>query len=199
MSNSAEEASVPPALARLADHWGLVLAFGVVTVAVGIAVVVWPERTLVVLAVLLGIQLIIGGVFRIIGAFTSDAAGGMRALMGLLGALSALVGLLCLRAPLQSVAVIGLLLGGWWAVSGILDVFTALFLASEHRVWRMTSGAVSAVVGIFLLVNPEVSLSVLVIVVAVWLFGYGGIAILMGLRLRSQGSAPEARPEPAHA
>ena len=46
-------------------------------------------------------------------------------------------------------------------------------------------GIVSVAAGAFLLVNPELSLGALVIVVAVWLFGYGAMALVAGLRLRS--------------
>ena len=101
------------------------------------------------------------------------------------GALSIIVALLCLRAPLQTVVVIGLLIGAWWVISGLIDVFTAVMSETGEKGWRIFMGIISVAAGAFLLVNPELSLSALVIVVAVWLFGYGAIALIAGLRMRS--------------
>ena len=64
-------------IARVSRHWGWVLAFGIITIAVGIAALAWPGRTLVVVAILFGIQLIVMGIFRFANAFasTTSAAG----------------------------------------------------------------------------------------------------------------------------
>jgi uncharacterized membrane protein HdeD (DUF308 family) len=181
---------VPESLARLGDHWGLVVGYGVVTIMIGLILAVWPGETLVVLAVILSIQLMVNGIFQLINAFAAHTVdGGVRALLGLVGALSIIVALLCLRAPMQTVVVIGLLLGAWLVISGLIDVFTAVLNDSGERGWRMVMGIISVAAGAFLLVNPELSLGALVVVMAVWLFGYGAIAIVAGLRLRSLSSS----------
>ena len=59
-------------VARVGRHWGWVLAFGVITLLTGIAALAWPGRTLVVVAVLFGVQLIVMGIFRFAGALASD-------------------------------------------------------------------------------------------------------------------------------
>lgn len=182
---------MPESLSRLGDHWGLVFGYGVVTILLGLVLAVWPDETLVVLVVLLSIQLMVNGIFQLINAFAAHTVdGGVRALLGLTGALSIIVALLCLRAPLQTVVVIGLLLGAWWVVSGLIDVFTAVLNDTAEKGWRIFMGIVSVAAGAFLLVNPELSLGALVIVVAVWLFAYGAMALVAGLRLRSLRSVP---------
>ena len=45
-------------LGRLGRHWGWLFAYGLLTLIAGLAVLVWPSETLLVLAVLFGIQLI---------------------------------------------------------------------------------------------------------------------------------------------
>jgi uncharacterized membrane protein HdeD (DUF308 family) len=183
-------APVPPGLARLGDHWGLVVGYGVVTILLGLVLAIWPGETLVVVAVLLSIQLMVNGIFQLVNAFAAHTVdGGVRALLGLAGALSIIVALLCLRSPIQTVVVIGLLIGAWWVISGLIDVFTAVMSDTGDKGWRLFMGVVSVAAGAFLLVNPKLSLSALVIVVAVWLFGYGAIALVAGLRLRSLRSA----------
>jgi uncharacterized membrane protein HdeD (DUF308 family) len=181
-----QTAPVPESLARLGDHWGLVVGYGVFTIVLGVILAVWPSETIVVLAVLFSIQLMVNGIFYLVNAFAAHTVdGGVRALLGLVGALSIIVALLCLRAPMQTVLVIGLLLGAWLVISGLIDVFAALFSDYGERGWRIFMGIVSVAVGAFLLVNPKLSLGALVIVIAVWLFGYGAIAVVAGLRLRS--------------
>ena len=69
-------------------HWWWGLAFGVITVAAGICALVWPGITLLAAAVIFGVQLIIGGVYRLVAAFSSqDVSGGTRVLLALLGVL----------------------------------------------------------------------------------------------------------------
>src|SRR5216684_7810671 len=89
---------------RVGRHWGWVLAFGVVTLLVGVAALVWPGRTLIVVAVLFGIQLIVAGVFRFVAAFASDdLTGGTRVLLALLGVLSLVIGLYAVRHVLLTI------------------------------------------------------------------------------------------------
>jgi uncharacterized membrane protein HdeD (DUF308 family) len=189
-------AGVPQSLSRLVDHWGLVLTYGLVTIGFGLVLVLWPDETLKVLAVLIGIQFIITGVFRLVMAVASKSLdGGARTITGLFGALALILGLLCLRSPLQTVLVITMILGVWWLASGLIDIVGALRSSQSHRRgWDIALGVLSALAGGFLLVNPEVSLGVLVIVVAVWMFSYGFIAVVAALVLRSEEKRTSAAP-----
>ncbi len=191
--DTAPGTAVPPRLTRLADHWGLVLTFGLLTVVLGLALAVWPEATLKVLALLLAVQLIVTGVLRIVSAVASrQVDGGLRALLGLVGALGVLAGLLLLRAPLQTLTALGLLLGAWWVISGVIDLVAALVGRGERgRAANLVMGLVSLVAGAYLVLNPEITLPALVVLCCVWLFGYGGIAVIAALQLRSVArSAP---------
>jgi uncharacterized membrane protein HdeD (DUF308 family) len=66
-------------LGRLGRHWGWLFAYGLLTLIAGLAVLVWPSETLLVIAVLFGIQLIIFGIFRFVMAFAVDDLTGERA------------------------------------------------------------------------------------------------------------------------
>jgi uncharacterized membrane protein HdeD (DUF308 family) len=196
----------PTALRDLADHWGLVLAYGVVTLGLGVVLAAWPGETLLVCAVLIAIQLIFSGAVRVVMAIAMGSAEtGMRVLMGLTGALSLLVGLLCLRDPVQTVVVIGILLGAWWLISGVVDIIGAfLSPVPGRRGWDVVMGVVSILAGGFLLIDPRLSLGVLVVVICVWLFAIGLLAVATALRLRSvqrsghgPAGAPAVPPAPA--
>ena len=181
---------VPPYLRALAEHWGLVLAYGLITLGLGVVLLVWPDASLTVFAVLLAIQLLVAGVFHIVQALSTDRAdggeGAARALVGLSGGLALIVGLLILRDPLQSVVVLGMVLGAFWVISGVIDVLHALIgVERQGRSWELLAGVLSILFGGFLIVYTDVSLKVLVVLVGAWLLVVGVIATVAALRLRS--------------
>jgi uncharacterized membrane protein HdeD (DUF308 family) len=182
---------LPLGLVRLAEHWGWVLAYGLITLALGIVLVVWPHATVGVFVVLLAIQLIVAGVFRIVSALSMHQSdGGVRALVGLLGGVSLVVGLLILRDPLQTVVVLGLVLGVFWLIAGVIAIIGALVAPPPSgRGWELVSGVLSVLGGGFLLVYTDISLHVLVVFVAIWLMVAGLLAIATAVRLRSLGKA----------
>ncbi|MDF8262699.1 HdeD family acid-resistance protein [Luteipulveratus flavus] len=180
------DSPLPPGVSRVADHWAIVLAYGVGTLLVGLILLVWPDETLVVLAVLLAVHLIVTGAFRIVNAIAVDQADGtVRALLGVTGGLSLIVGLLCLRSPLQTVAILGMLVGAWWVVMGAIHVIEAVLGRRDARALTVFMGLVSIAGGAYLLVNPKLSLDALVLVISIWLLVYGALVIGAGWRLRA--------------
>jgi uncharacterized membrane protein HdeD (DUF308 family) len=114
----------------------------------------------------------------------------------LLGALSILVGLLCLREPLQTALVLGLLIGAMWVVQGIGGVVDAI--ANEHgsaRGWMIASGVLSVIGGVVVLVYPGASLVVLTWLLGVVLVAVGVVLIAQGFAARRAGAAPAAAPQ----
>ena len=178
-------------VARIGRHWGWVLAFGVITVLIGIAALVWPGRTLVVVAVLFGIQLIVMGIFRFVGAFASDdRTGGTRVLLALLGVLSLIIGLYALRHILITLLALALLLGIFWVVSGAVELFTALsHREMRSRGWTAVMGIFSILAGIVVLGYPGISLLALAVVLSVWLVVFGIMQITLAFRIRSLSAA----------
>jgi uncharacterized membrane protein HdeD (DUF308 family) len=99
---SADTDPVGDRLARLGRSPNLILLAGALSVVIGVLVLSWPGATIRVIAWLFAVQLIVVGVLQVVLAFSADSGPGGRVMFGLLGALSILVGLLCLRAPLQT-------------------------------------------------------------------------------------------------
>ena len=185
-------------LADVGRHWGWVLFFGVVTLLAGLFALFWPGRTIVVVAVLFGVQLVVAGIFRFIAALAADEeSGGARALLALLGVLSFIVGLYALRNVLVTIAALALLLGIYWIVNGAVEVFAALsHKRMQGRGWTIFMGLLSVVAGVVVLVYPGISLATLAIVLGFWLLVYGIMEIVLAFRLRSVGQEA-ARVAPA--
>jgi uncharacterized membrane protein HdeD (DUF308 family) len=178
-------------LAGLGRHWGWVLAYGIVTLAAGIAVLVWPHATLLVIAVLFGVQLIVSGIFRFVAALASDdLTGGTRVLLALLGVLSVIVGLWAVRHVLLTLLALTVFLGIYWVVNGVIEIFTALsHREMPERGWTVAMGVLSAIAGIIVLAYPGLSLLSLAIVLGIWLLIFGAMEIGVAFRIRRVGHA----------
>ena len=120
------ETGSPAPAAHSKPAYATTIVAGAVSVLVGVAVLVWPDVSVVVLAWLFGIQLIVAGILQLVAAFWRDDGVAARVLLGLAGAFSILVGLLCLRGPLQTAVLLGLLVGATWVVTGIIGIVHAI-------------------------------------------------------------------------
>jgi uncharacterized membrane protein HdeD (DUF308 family) len=178
-------------LADVGRHWGWVLTFGIVTLLAGLLTLAWPGRTIVVIAVLFGIQLVVAGIFRFVAALASDdESGATRVLLALLGVLSFIVGLYGLRHILLTIAALALLLGIFWIVNGAVEMFAALsHRGMGGRGWTIFMGLLSVVAGVVVLVYPGISLATLAVVLGFWLLVFGIMEIVLAFRLRSVGQA----------
>jgi uncharacterized membrane protein HdeD (DUF308 family) len=175
------------------------MMFGVITFLAGIAVLAWPGPTLIVVAVMFGVQLIVTGIFRFVAAFAADAlTGGTRALLAVLGALSLIIGLYAVRHVLVTLLALGLLLGIFWIINGAAELFMALsYREMAGRGWTGVMGVLSIFAGLIVLANPGISLLTLAIVLGVWLLVFG--VMETGLAVRAMSVRHRTRTHAVHA
>ncbi len=173
------------ALTVLGRSWTWILGSAVATLVPGILVLVWPDETLHVLAVLIGLYLLVAGAFRFVSAFVREDHG--ERLPGLLLAvLYVLAGVLCLRNPLQTIAALSLIVGVVWLVSGMLTLFTALGAKDlPHRGWVLGAALLAIVAGIVVLALPTESARALTRLLGLWLVLIGLVEVAVALAWRS--------------
>ncbi|MEV2210905.1 HdeD family acid-resistance protein [Streptomyces sp. NPDC050997] len=161
-------------LARLGRSWTWILGSAVATLVPGILVLVWPDETLHVMAVLVGLYLLVNGAFRFVAVFAGEGHG--ERLPGvLLAVLYVLAGVLCLRNPLQTIAALSLVVGLLWLVSGIVTLYTAIAAKDlPHRGVVLASAVLGIVAGIVVLALPTESARALTRLLGLWL-------VLLGL------------------
>ncbi|MFJ4816522.1 HdeD family acid-resistance protein [Streptomyces sp. NPDC088801] len=174
-------------LARLGRSWTWLLGSAVATLVPGVLVLVWPEATLHVLAVLIGLYLLVAGAFRFVAVFARE---GHERLPGLLLAvLYVLAGVLCLRNPLQTIAALSLITGVVWLVSGMLTLYTALAAKDlPHRGVVLGGAVLGIVAGIVVLALPAESARALTRLLGLWLvllaLGEAAVALAWRAALR---------------
>lgn len=162
------------ALGRVGRSWKWILGSALATLVPGVILLVWPDGTLHVIAVLLGLYLLAIGVFRFVDVFAREEAG--ERLPGLLLALLyVLAGVLCLRNPLQTITALSLIVGIVWLATGILTLYTALAAKSlPHRGFVLGVAVLGIVAGIVVLALPTESATALTRLLGLWL-------VLLGL------------------
>lgn len=163
-------------LEAVGRSWGWLLLLGVLTLLFGVALLVWPGKTLVVIATFLGVYLLVSGIFQIVAGFaTSGLDGGMRALAVVAGIVSVLLGLFAFRSITHSVVLLVLLIGFGWLFRGLVRMIAAIAdKTTVARGWQIAEGLLGALAGVVILVWPAPSLQVLA-----WISGI--IFVLLGL------------------
>jgi uncharacterized membrane protein HdeD (DUF308 family) len=162
----------------------LTVGAGVLSIVIGVLALLIAD-SVEVIAWLFAIQMVATGALQLVAAFAGDAGTGGRVLLGLLGALTILVGLLCLRAPLQTTVVIGLLIGATWVVGGIIGIFHAIEDGPRgDRGWRIASGLLFVFGGAVVLIYPGASLVTLVWLLGIVLLVTGVVLVAHGLFAR---------------
>jgi uncharacterized membrane protein HdeD (DUF308 family) len=173
-------------LGRIGRHWGWLLFFGILMVIAGVFAVAWPGPTVVVLAILFGIQILVSGIFSFINAFATDESGGMRVWNVIIGILGIVIGLYAIRHIIVSVVALALLIGIYWVAYGISQIYSAIaHQEAPHRGWMGFIGALSVVAGVIVFVWPGISLVTLAFVLGFWLIVYGIMEIAVAFRVRS--------------
>ena len=174
-----------------AQAWQVIMLVAVVTFAVGLILLVWPKATLIVVAALLGVALLVSGLFRLIHGFTAnDATGGMRAAYVIIGLLATLAGFYCLRHLDVTVVLLAFIVGVFWALHGIVDLSVAATSGpGTGRGLRAVTGVLSLAAGLIVMFWPKISLSVLLWVMGIWLIAYGVMLAVMALSIRHAAKA----------
>jgi uncharacterized membrane protein HdeD (DUF308 family) len=172
------------ALEQLGRSWTWVLASSIMTLVPGVLVLVWPDETLHVLAVLIGLYLLVNGAFRFVAVFAGS--GVERVVPLIMSVLFVLAGVLCLRNPLQTIAALSLIVGVVWLVTGILTLYTAI--AAEdmpHRGFVVGAAVIGIVAGIVVLAMPSESARALTRLLGLWLVLLGLAELVLALAWRA--------------
>jgi uncharacterized membrane protein HdeD (DUF308 family) len=111
------------------SRWWVLFLLGIVGIIVGVLSFIHPGNVALVIFYLVGIWLIISGIFGILSAFTLRAAGG-EGLLVIGGIISIIVGIIFLIRPTSSILTIVWLLGVFALVYGIIQIVRAIQLRS---------------------------------------------------------------------
>ena len=175
--------TAPDPLAGARSSGWILIAAGAISIVAGLLAIVYPDITLLALAIFAGINLIVLGILGLIDAFDDAADGGIRALAGVLGVLGMIAGLVVLRRPGESLLAILLVLGIWLVVSGAVSFFRS-FQSVGGRALLMLVALAEIVLGVLILALPDLSLKTVAVLAGIGFLLRGMLAIYTGIQLR---------------
>ncbi len=179
LRQQSEPDSIVEGAARM---WWLGLVVGLISVAGGIVMIAYPGPTLEVVALLVGIELLIGGLFLLVAAFGERT--GSRIATLLAGALALIAGLIVIRHPGDSVLVVALAVGIYLILAGVLRLAGAVE-ASTGRGWLIFAALVDIAVGIVIVAWPKFGITTFAIVLGIVLIVRGAALVVIAFTLRS--------------
>ena len=147
------------------------LASGLIALALGVVVLVWPGPSILVAAVLFGLFLVLSGIVEMVFAFTLDVSVGNRILLFISGALAVILVVLAFRHFGQGYAV--LIRAIWIGVAVIFQGVSELALATSYREipgrgWLFFGGIIAVLAGVVVLAWPFSSIVALALVTGIW-------------------------------
>jgi uncharacterized membrane protein HdeD (DUF308 family) len=159
---------------------GLRIVVGIACLVLGIAALVWPDLSLVVLAVILGLQIVIAGVAQIlVGLRLRTGPSWVRPVVIVLGGLVALAGVIVMVRPGPALVVLVWFVAGAWLVEGVSEIVSGLRTGRPggERIMTIAFGVTSVIASLILFVFPGQSLILLSRITGVVLIVLGILAL----------------------
>jgi uncharacterized membrane protein HdeD (DUF308 family) len=177
----------PPIPSLLPHLWKSTLVSGILSLILGVLVLAWPGKSILVAAVAFGVYLLITGIAQVVFAFSLHVTAGSRILLFISGAASLILAVLAFRHFGQGYAI--LLLAIWIGVGFIFrGVATTVSAISDPtlpgRGWSIFVGVISLLAGIVVIAYPFDSIVTLAIVVGVWFVVIGVFEIVSSFGIR---------------
>ena len=173
---------------RVIRHWWLLMLAGILCVAAGIAVFVFPMESYMTLSIIFGVLMLITGAAQLIIASTSGNYLAMKGYVVVGGILDLLLGIFLCVYPAVTVVLLPIMLGIWMmyhsfmiiAFGGDLDTFRI-----NGSGWVMMGGILLLVLSFLVLVNPfSVGIATVIVLTGVALIVFGFLLCRESVLLR---------------
>ena len=183
MSDDLTAADVSSTLRRI---WWLPIVRGVVLLVLGLLMLVQPLGTVKGLVWVFGIFAIVDGLVAIAQWLGNrkDPGAGWWLISGLVGIAFGVIAVVWTGPTAQ---VIFYLIALWVLVLGILAVIAAVVLYRARDIgwyWVLTFGLIAFLFGLLLIMNPQTSVSVIVVLLGLFAFVGGVVLIVSGFATR---------------
>jgi uncharacterized membrane protein HdeD (DUF308 family) len=163
---------IMPGMDEVRRHWGWVLALGILLFILGLAATSAAVTTTMLTILMIGVLLLISGVFELGSAFRNARYGGFWMHL-FTGILDLVCGSLLIAYPGAGALTLTLILAIFFLVGGAMRAISALMIDLPNGGWAVLSGVVDVILGILLLTSWPVS--------GLWFLG---LAVGIGLIFR---------------
>jgi hypothetical protein len=176
----------------LERRWYLFAVAGAVSAVIGLLVLAYPDPSVKLLGVFLGIDLLIAGVLMIVRGAGSGGEPADAPYAILLGTIALITGLVVIRNPEKTLGLLTIAVGIYFVVAGALALGRGL-VRRERRWASLAGGLVLVAAGTIIISSPHIGLKTFVVLSGIALIFQGAIELAEAVALRSMGRKPAAR------
>jgi uncharacterized membrane protein HdeD (DUF308 family) len=185
MIDSSEPSERELAVTAFTGAWQVGLLVGIVMLALGLVIAFRPTTSLNVLCVLIGIFVLLAGVFRLIRSL--DTAEVNRVLTAVLGIVLIVIGVVLIRHLHLTRVIVAFVVGLAFIVQGSVDLVIGFSgEAREGRVWTVIVGLISLAAGVIIVAVPENSITFLATLVGIWFAIIGALQVIAAFVFRHE-------------
>jgi uncharacterized membrane protein HdeD (DUF308 family) len=164
--------------------WDYIISRGIVCLIIGILFITLPQASINMLCLLLGVFLLINGLIALIKAMKAKEA---RNLILIYGLICLLAGIVFLTNPAFLMGVIVIVFSLLVLLSGINQIVVAAKTTSapvSARILAALTGIISIILGLALLIRPDISIQVMIMFIGIYFVAFGILAIATGTVVR---------------
>jgi len=170
----------------LTAAWKLLLLRGVIGIVLGILLVAWPQATIVVLMVLIGIWALIDGIGLAAQVFAKGAPTGQRVLFGVMALVALGVALFAIFSPDKAASVLTWVIGIWLLVRGAFELVGAFSSTISAPRWLLVlSALLDLVLGWVFVTHPGKAAVGVAVIIGILAIAWGVVFIVLALAARS--------------
>ena len=173
---------------RAIRHWWLLMIAGVLCIAAGIAVFVFPLESYVTMSILLGALMLVVGAAKLIAASTSGNFFMMRGYVIVGGVVDLLLGMFLCIYPGVTLVLLPVMVGFWM----LYNSFVLIGLSGDFDTfgipgggWVTAGGILLLILSILVLLNPfGAGIATVVVIAGVGLLTFGILLIALSMKMR---------------
>jgi uncharacterized membrane protein HdeD (DUF308 family) len=172
------------AMAVLRGSRILAYTVGVITLGAGIILLFWPEATVRVVAIIIGVLMAAAGIGELLEGVSARDKGSYWGLLVVRGVINLAIGVALVFWPGVTVSVIVWLFGIAVIAGGLIGLIASFQIPKEHgRSGYLTRALVSLLIGLVIVVWPDATVRVLTLVVGLGLALWGLVLLWSGYQL----------------
>lgn len=176
-------------VARAIKHWWLMMIAGLLCLAMGIVVFVFPLESYVTLSILFGVLMLLVGATQLVVAATSGNYLATRGYMIVGGVLDLILGIFLCIYPYVTLVVLPIMMGIWM----MYHSFIIIAFGSDMETFRIADSGLVIVGGIILLllsilvlVNPlGAGVTTVVIIAGIGLLVFGCLLCALSIKMKN--------------
>ncbi len=164
--------------------WDYIISRGIACLIIGALFLFMPEASISMLCIILGVCLLLNGLIALIKAMKSNNE---KKIILVYGLICLLAGIIFLTNPAFLLGIIVIIFSLLVLITGVNQVFASI--KAKHtpvtaRILAAVTGMLSVVLGMALLIRPDISIKVMIMLIGIYFVAFGVLAIATGTIIR---------------